>query len=106
MNNKGNFQSGRVRTFEIVQYVTGPLEGKLEDWPASIQDAVYQALERKAEEVELPLMVVDSACGIDYGEANDGSQDRFFLHILASEIVVRDTGFEQRMIEQSMKKLH
>lgn len=96
--------SGSVRTFEIVQYVTGPLEGKLEDWPANIQDAVYAALERKAAEVELPLCIVDSACQIDYGD--DASKDRYFLRIIASEIVAVDIGYDMRVIDEALKKAH
>lgn len=77
-----------IRTFEIVQYISGPLEGELNDWPANIQDAVYAALERKAKEVELPLAIVASRCDIDH-DATD-PQRKFFLHIVASEIVMAD----------------
>lgn len=90
-----------VRTFEIVQYVTGYLEGELKDWPAQIQDAVMQALEKKAHEVELPLTIVTSYCDIDYGERPE--DDKPFLRIIASEIVVKDTGYEKRMIDQIMR---
>jgi hypothetical protein len=95
---------GHVRTFEIVQYVTAPLEGKLDDWPANIQDAVYAALDRKAAEVQLPLCIVDSACQVDYGDTPE--EDKFFLRIIASEIVAVDVGYEKRMIDEAMKKLH
>ena len=76
-----------VRTFEIVQYVSGFLEGELNDWPANIQDAVYAALERKAREVELPLKVVHSYCNEDIDSTD--AQKRFYLHIIASEIVIK-----------------
>lgn len=80
-----------LRTFEIVQYISGPLEGELADWPANIQDAVYAALEAKAKEVELPLAVVASRCDIDHdAEAEGRPTQKFFLHIVASEVVMAD----------------
>lgn len=86
-----------IRTFEIVQYISGPLEGELADWPAKIQDAVYAALELKAAEVELPLAIVASRCDIDHdAEAEGRPNQKFFVHIVASEIVVAD----ERTIDQ------
>lgn len=76
-----------VRTWEIVQYVTGPLEGELQDWPANIQDQVFEAFERLVDKVELPLAIVGSVCDVDYGEAVDRTQDKYFVRIIASEIV-------------------
>lgn len=101
---KGGMSPTGVKTFELVQYVNGYLEGELKDWPANIQDAVMQALERKAREVELPLTIVGSYCDLDYGETK--GQDRFFLRIIASEIVVKDTGYEKRMIDGIMRELN
>lgn len=77
------FTIPKVRTFEIMAALTAPLpEGSsLNDWPAVIQDAVMAALERKAQEVELPLVVVYSETGFD---ADDGTP---YAYILASEIV-------------------
>lgn len=80
-----------IRTFEIVQYISGPLEGTFDDWPARIQDVVYAALERKSKEVELPLKIVGSYCGIDHDAEAEGRPDKkFYLHIVASEIVMAD----------------
>lgn len=80
-----------IRTFEIVQYISGPLRGELADWPANVQDAVYAALERKAAEVELPLAIVASRCDIDHDAEADGRpHQKFFLHIVASEVVMAD----------------
>lgn len=37
----------QYRVAEVVADVSGPLQGKLNDWPANIQDGIYAALERK-----------------------------------------------------------
>lgn len=81
----------RIRTFEILQYVTAPLDGEIQDWPANIQDAIYEALERMSQRVQLPLTIVASYCAIDYGESKE--YDRPYLHIIASEIVVADASY-------------
>lgn len=77
-----------LRTFEILQYVSGFVEGELKDWPANIQDVVYKALEDKSKEVELPLVVVASKCDHDPDEPNPNL--KFWLHIVASEVVMAD----------------
>jgi hypothetical protein len=79
-----------VRTFEIVVYIQGWLEGTLKDWPPNIQDRIMEALEKKSKEVELPLVIIHSMCDVDHGEAQDGSQDRPYIHIIASEVVAMD----------------
>lgn len=79
----------RVRTFEIVQYVTGYVEcEKMEDLPNNIQDRIFAALEAKSKEVELPLQIVGVKCEIDV-DSEDETR-KFFLHVIASEIVVAD----------------
>lgn len=88
-----------VRTFEIKVAISGWLEGTIADWPSHIQDGIYQALERKAKEVELPLTIVHSACDIAYDD--EGNQTTAFLHVIASEIVARDMRFTD---EQAMMK--
>lgn len=82
-----------IKTFEIVQDVTGFLEGTLDDWPAQMQDQVYKALERRAHKEQVPLKIVQSYCDCDYGEAADRSEDRYFVRIIASEIVVADSRY-------------
>src|SRR5690606_27256706 len=78
-----------IRTFEIVQYVSGHLEGAIDDWPAQVQDAVWQALEDKAKEVGLPLSIVLSKCEHD-PELTAEHPHKFWLHIIASEVVMAD----------------
>lgn len=80
-----------IRTFQLLADVTAYLEGELADWPANIQDRILEALERKAKEVELPLMIVYSACGKD----EFADTDKFFVYVVASEIVVADDRFFQ-----------
>lgn len=80
-----------LRQFEIVQHISGPLEGELDDWPANIQDAIFKALEDKSKEVELPLRIVHSYCGIDHDAEVEGRpHQKFYLHIIASEVVMAD----------------
>lgn len=78
-----------IRQFEIVVHVSGWLEGTLEDWPANIQDGVYKALEDKSKEVELPLAIVFSKCDHEPTLPDDHPQ-KFYLHIIASEVVMAD----------------
>lgn len=96
--------SGKIRTFEIVQEVTGILEGGFEDWPAQIQDQVMAALERKAKEVGLMLVLVGAACGMDYGDTE--KQDKPYVRIIASEVLVKDTGYDKRVIDAALNKIH
>lgn len=78
-----------VRTFDVIVHVTGWLEGTLNDWPAEIQDGVYAALERASKQVELPLAIVFSKCDQE-PLLPVGHPEKFFLHIVASEIVMAD----------------
>lgn len=71
-----------IRTFELVVTVSGALEGEFKDWPANIQDPIYAAMERKAEEVQLPLELIASEAGWD-----DIGQ-RHYVRVILSEIVV------------------
>jgi hypothetical protein len=91
----------------MVQYVSGPLEGTIEDWPPNIQDAIYKASERMADKVKLPLKIVYSTCGIDYAD-EEGKADRFFLHIILSEIIAADDRYfetEAAMMERIVKEM-
>ena len=69
-----------IRIFECVVNVTGYLEGELDDWPANIQDKIYLALERKADEAKIPITVIFSYCGHDVDEGH-------YIYVLASEVV-------------------
>lgn len=102
-NADGSFTSkiSGIRLFEMVQYVTGYIEGEFKDWPAQLQDPIYAALERKSDEVQLPLTIVNSGCLIDHGEAMDGSDDRFYVHVIASEVVAAD---ERTMGDYEIKR--
>lgn len=89
-----------IKTFEIDVDVTGFLEGTINDWPSHIQDGIYEALEKKAQEEELMLVIVYSACKIDYGD--DKTKDRIFLHVIASEVVAAD---ERDVNKQEMQNI-
>lgn len=81
------FRPQQIRTFEIVQYITAPIECEtLDDLPANLQDAVLMALEQKAKEVELPLAIIAVRCDKDIDSTDP--KRVWFLHIVASEIVL------------------
>lgn len=80
----------QIRTFEMTCSVTHYMEGeKVTDFPNNIQDGLYEALERLAQQVQLPLAIVTCICrrDVDIPEDKPGA---FFLHVLASEVVVAD----------------
>lgn len=79
-------KSTGIRTFQVLQYVTGPLPGGVDDWPANIQDVIYRALDIKSAQVELPLTVVHSFCDKDH-DRDPAKEPVFFLCVIASEIV-------------------
>lgn len=90
LNNTGLInQSVGVKTYQLVQYVTGFMEGDINDWPPVIQDKINEALEKKAKEVQHPLVIVFSQCGVEHKYDEEG-QDRFYVQVIASEIVVAD----------------
>lgn len=74
-----------VRTFEIVQNVSGQLEGELRDWPPNIQDKVWEALDRLSKKERIPVAVVGSECGFDIND--NGIGGTWYVRVLASEIV-------------------
>lgn len=79
-----------VRTFEILQYISGPIECEsMDDLPANLQDVIFAALERKAHDVGLPLAIVAVRCDKDIDSIDETRV--WFLHIVASEIVVADS---------------
>ena len=82
------FKATGIRTFELLVYVDQGVEGDINDWPANLQDGILKALEKKSTELELPLVILSSTCIIDFGDIED--QDRPYLHIIASEIVMAD----------------
>jgi hypothetical protein len=93
----------QVKVWDIFAHVSGPLEGKLEDWPAQIQDTIYKMLEAKAHELELPLAIVDSACIIDYGD--DETADKWMIQVVVSEVVAKDVGYEKRLIDSTIRMM-
>lgn len=78
-----------IRTFELIQYVSGFLDGELKDWPANIQDVVLEAMARKSDEVKLPLTVIASGCEFD-DDPECAPEKKFWVKVLLSEIVVVD----------------
>lgn len=93
----------QVKVWDLLAPISGPLEGKLNDWPDNVQEVVYKMVEAKSKQMELPLAVVDSACIIDYGEAEDGSEDRWMIQVVVSEVVAKDVGYEKRVLDSQIK---
>lgn len=84
---------GRVRTFETIINIEGwpdtfdaHGEGKMDDLPASYQDAIYKAMELKSKQLNLPLAVVLVRVDEDH-DVPKGTHGHFFLHIILSEVV-------------------
>ncbi len=85
---KAQIRDPKIRTFEIVQYITGPLEVEnMSDLSQQMQDQIMAALDAKSKQVELPLAVVAVRCDFD-PDVPDDSPRKFFLHVIASEIVI------------------
>lgn len=84
-----------LKIFDMIQYTTGFLEGELQDWPPNIQDPILEALERMADEVELPLTIIHSRFDVEPAD-EEGMPDRFYIHVIASEIVAADERYMAR----------
>lgn len=81
-----SFRIPEIRTFECRVWLTGRVEGEFADWPANLQDELMKALERKADEVKRPLVIVASECG--YVEADKPPfVGRWYARVIASEVV-------------------
>lgn len=83
----------QIRTFELLVQLTGWPKGfpdggigSMDDLPANLQDGVMNALEWKAEEVGLPLSVIQVRIDVDIDKPDD-APDRIFLHVIVSEVV-------------------
>lgn len=70
-----------VRTFDMVQGVSGPLEGGINDWPARTQDTIYFALEQVKRKHQLPSMplIVHSVCDFDIDTG-------WYVHVIAQHV--------------------
>lgn len=82
-----------IRTWDLHVHVTLPLDGTLDDWPASVQDTIFAAMERLSQSVELPLTVVFSACVKDHDitdEMVEKGMSPYMLVVILSEIVAAD----------------
>lgn len=82
---KASTHSG-IRTFECIIPVNKLLGGELDDWPANLQDGIYQAFENLSKSVQLPLAIVASRAGTDM-DLPEEYPHRFYVHVLVSEIV-------------------
>lgn len=79
----------QIKTYELTVAVTHFMEGTLDDWPAVIQDGVYAALEALAYKEQIPLAIVASRCDTD-PDVDKHLPGHFFIHVVASEVVVAD----------------
>lgn len=74
-------KDGELYVVDLNVYVSGYLEGGLDDWPSNIQDGIHKAVEELAQKKKLSLVVVHSTC------QHDGLNDKWYLHCVISEIV-------------------
>jgi len=94
-----------IRTWESITYVSGFLEGSLDDWPAQIQDTVLKAVEKLSHEVQLPLAVTHSYCDKDLDSTDPNKV--WFVRIFLSEVVAATDMLSDTMGEiLSGSKLH
>lgn len=73
----------KVRVFTLAASLSGQTEGGMADWPANIQDAIMAALERKSQEVQLPLAIIASWVDSDF-------HGRWYAYVEASEIIAAE----------------
>lgn len=84
---KGKTIIGHARVFDMVQYITGPLEVEsMNDLSQEMQDQIMAALERRSDEIGTPLVVKGVRCDHD-PDLPDDHPHKFYLHVVASEIV-------------------
>jgi len=69
-----------LRIFELVQNVSGMLEGEFDDWPANIQDAILEAAERASEASGIKMAMTFSKCDHDVDQG-------WYVHVVYSEII-------------------
>lgn len=81
-----------IRTFRLIQYVTGYIEGvsTVDDLPSRMQDQVAEALERLADKYQLPLAIVRVVCDKDIDSKDPTRQ--FFVEVIASEVIAMAKG--------------
>jgi len=87
-----------VRTWQVVLDATGYHEGAIEDWPAQLQDRIYQALEDLSKQVQLPVTIVYSGFhNNDHASDEKKKTHPYFMWIVASEVVIKDVGLQDRV---------
>lgn len=94
MQANSNQATTGVKTFELILYVDRVLPNEIADWPNSLQDAVYVALEAKAQEMQLPMTIVFTQCDLDRDKPAEDPY-RYYVHVIASEIVLSNEAMLQ-----------
>lgn len=69
-----------VRTFDVKAYLDAPVPGEIADWPANIQDRIFNAIERLERRENIVCTIFHSRCDKDYGEV--AAQDRWYVHVI------------------------
>lgn len=69
-----------TRVWELLANVDGPLEGRIDDWPAHIQDKIWQKMEALSKRVKLSVAIIHSRCDYDVDTG-------WYLDVWVSEIV-------------------
>jgi len=76
------------RTFEALVPVSGVLDVPFDDWPASMQDDVYQAMDNASAAFELPLALRH----VEYATDHDKTPEEpgyHYVWLVVSEIIAR-----------------
>ncbi len=75
-----------TETADLVQYVSGTLQGSLADWPANLQDAIAKQLEvlnrGRAVQKLAPYRVTGSRSDLD------PDNGRWFIHVQAQAVTI------------------
>jgi hypothetical protein len=56
------------KKYDLIQYVDAPIYGSIQEWPAMIQDQIYEALRRMEAKLGINLTITHSESGIDYAD--------------------------------------
>jgi hypothetical protein len=81
-------EPGPIRTWEMTLSITGAMDVPFEDWPASLQDPILNAMEKLSDKVKLPLAIAYARYKCDPDKSPD-EPGRHYVHVIISEIVAR-----------------
>lgn len=69
----------QVRTWDLVQEVSGPVSGPFPDWPNSLKDQIFAGMAALEQRVKLPLQVTHAHCERE-------PEGNWFVHVIVQYI--------------------